>query len=356
LFLSSQERFESEVECSPTAFTNDGPIPLYSSLSAPRTTTTGPKSKKSSHGRFVGENRNLEKPYLRLTDYPKKEAVRPLEVVIKSLAHIKSRYCQEEDFEWANEQLKSVRQDLTVQAIRNKFVLDVYETHARILLEHGDLNEFNQCQTVIRTLTQGSVGLEKDTTDSSEYFQGELAALCCEEDSDDKALRQSDISADEFRGYGFLYALVRNSWSDLKTELVRTRETLAAVVKDENHSHSDRTSNCMHALQVVTAVNANDYRNFFRLYDSAPYMSAYLMDFLVKRVRDSAFERIIAAYRPTVSVEHFRECLFFQDLDETRLFLQESGAVFVQEKGEPLFFVDCKASGTSGKKSDPRLY
>ncbi len=102
---------------------------------------------------LVGMSQNLEKPYLRLTTFPNAEDVRPLEVLVKSLARIKSRYIQDEDFDWANEQLKSVRQDITVQGIRNKFVLEVYETHARILLEHGDLSEFNQCQTMIRTLT-----------------------------------------------------------------------------------------------------------------------------------------------------------------------------------------------------------
>lgn len=333
-----QARFESEE--SPTKVAKAAPdplLPLYTSLSSSRQGAA--KSKKlPATDRLVGENRNLEKPYLRLTDYPKKEDVRPLDVLIRALAHIKNRYLTEEDFEWANEQLKSVRQDLTVQTLRNRFVLDVYETHARILLEQGDLNEFNQCQTVIRTLTQGSLGLEQDS--DAALINGELASACCDEDSDDTVLRQSETNADEFRGYAFLYALVRNSWSDLKIGLARTRKNLLS----KPGKNDDRESNCMHALQVVTAVSDNDYRSFFRLYESAPHMSAYLMDFLVKRVRDSAYERIVAAYRPTVSVEHFRQCLRFPDLDETRSFLQQSEAVFVVEKGEPSFFVDCKAS------------
>jgi hypothetical protein len=293
--------------------------------------------KRPASGRLIGENRKLEKVYLRLTDFPRKEDVRPLEVLVKSLMHIKNRYLKDEDFEWANDQLKSVRQDLTVQSIRNRFVLDVYETHARILLEHGDLNEFNQCQTVLRTLTQGSIGLE-DNTESNDFMDSELESVCCE-GSEDRPLRQSESNEDEFHGYSFLYALVRSSWSDLKTELIRTRRKSA-----REGNRCDRASSCGHALQVVTALNDNDYRGFFRLYECAPHMSAYLMDFLVKRVRELAYERIIAAYRPTVSVEHFRECLCFRDLEETRLFLRQSDAVFVHEKGQPPFFVDCKAS------------
>ena len=95
------------------------------------------------------------------------------------------------------------------------------------------------------------------------------------------------------------------------------------------------------------AVVHNDYRGFFKLYESAPHMSAYLMDFLVKRMREKAYERIIAAYRPTICVEHFRGALYFQDLEETRLFLRQMGAKFV--KGEPPFWVDCKASSSSKK-------
>lgn len=273
---------------------------------------------------------NLEKPYLRLTTFPRKEDVRPLEVLVKSLAHIKSRYIHDEDFDWANEQLKSVRQDLTVQRLRNPFVLDVYETHARILLEHGDLNEFNQCQTVIRNLVEGSSHVSDETFGeevSSSAIFGEGGPMV-----------QSEEAADEFRAYALLYALVRNSWSELKVELSRVKDTINL------DPERDAESSSLHAMHVVKSVEDNDYKTFFRLYESAPHLSAYLMDFLVKRVRDSAHDRIMAAYRPTVSIEHIRDCLHFQDLEETRRFLRQRGAVFVEEKGEPPFWIDCKSS------------
>jgi hypothetical protein len=68
------------------------------------------------------------------------------------------------------------------------------------------------------------------------------------------------------------------------------------------------------------------------------------MDFLVQRLRNQAIKRIIAAYRPTVSVEQLREWLCFHDFEETRAFLNQSNAVFVEEKGSPPFYVDCKAT------------
>lgn len=270
---------------------------------------------------------NLEKPYLRLTTFPKKEDVRPLDVLVKSLAHIKSRYICDEDFKWANEQLKSVRQDITVQRLRNPFVLEVYETHARILLEEGDLDEFNQCQTVIRSLVDGTLDLD-DKSVCDGIATNDSKQEC-------EPLRQTDEIADEFVGYGILYALVRKSWAQLKLELARVK-TFEGLC--------DLESSAIHALQVVKAVGDGEYRTFFRLYESAPHLSAYLMDYLVKRIRDCAYERIIAAYRPTVSIEHIRDCLHLKDLQETRHFLRQQGAVFVQEKGEPLFWIDCKAS------------
>jgi hypothetical protein len=156
--------------------------------------------------------------------------------------------------------------------------------------------------------------------------------------ADTTPLKQSYMAADEFGGYRLLYALVQNSRSDLTQELANTRH----LIHLQGESAA-RSSN--HAVLVTKAVTHNDYHGFFRLYESAPHLSAYLMDFLVKRVRERAYERIIAAYRPMISVEHIRKALLFKDMEETRDFLKSSGAVFCDvEKGEPPFWVDTKAS------------
>lgn len=321
----------SDTARSQKRFVHSAIKPLYKPHKAPRLEAASDKKPVM----LVGENPQLEKAYVRLTGEPRREDVRPLKVLIKSLAHIKATYAQNEDFEWANEQLKSVRQDLVVQGLlQNRFARDVYETHARILLENGDLDEFQQCQSMIRSLTKGNGALDDVSVQASLGSVARSFELGVNRTMS-KPRRQTPEDEDEFLGYSILYSLVRNSSIDLKIELQRAKSAGCS---------EERESSCSHAVKVVKAVEGDDYRSFFRLYENAPHMSAYLCDFLVKRVRDGALDRVLSAHRPNVSVEYIRECLHFEDLDETRRFLRQKRAVFVDELTEPEFWVDCKAS------------
>jgi hypothetical protein len=66
-----------------------------------------------------------------------------------------------------NDQLKAMRQDLTVQRLHVPLTCEVYECHARLALKAGDWGEFNQCQTVLSDLYKE--GLPGCTTEFLAY-------------------------------------------------------------------------------------------------------------------------------------------------------------------------------------------
>jgi hypothetical protein len=199
-----------------------------------------------SNAPVVGTNEALEKSYFRLTAPPKPETVRPLHVLEKTLAMLRQKWKSEKNYNYICNQFKSLRQDLTVQHIKNAFTVKVYEIHARISLEKGDLGEYNQCQTQLKAL----------------YAQG------------------LEGKPAEFKAYRILYIVYTCNKSDMNDMLAEL--TLA-----------DKSQPWIkHALDVRSALALGNYHKFFKLYLAAENMGSYLMDMFIERERLNALANI----------------------------------------------------------------
>jgi len=211
---------------------------------------SGSPAKEEPTGPVVGTCQRLEKNYFRLNAYaPNPEEVRPLEVLEKTLVLLKNKWKAESNYVYICDQFKSMRQDLTVQHIKNSFTIEVYELHARIALEWKDLGEYNQCQTQLRALYSLNLG-------------GHPA---------------------EFLAYRILYFIFTGNRTGLN-------DVLADLTPELKQQHSLR-----HALAMRSALASGNYHKFFHLYLEVPNMGAYLVDQFVTRERLAALASICRA-------------------------------------------------------------
>ena len=164
-------------------------------------------------------------------------------------------------------QLKAIRQDLTVQHIVNDFSVEVYENHARIALESGDMNEYNQCQTQLM------------------HFY-ELGIIGCE---------------DEFTAYRILYymqLITNRNYDSGSSDLLRTMRGIST-----HNAVAIRQSSIAHALAVREAVqNQNWWRLFKHLYACVPNHGKYILNLMSPTWRLRYLKEMCRAYRPHISV------------------------------------------------------
>ena len=200
-------------------------------------------------GPVVGTSQVLEKQYFRLTAPPIPSQVRPESILRQTLELLKKKWKKEGNYNYICDQFKSMRQDLTVQRIKNEFTVTVYEIHARIALEKGDLGEYNQCQTQLRALYEQNLG----------------------------------GNPVEFKAYRILYYIHTSN----RTALNDVLADLTTAEKEENA--------IKHALNVRSSLALGNYHRFFRLYLDTPNMGAYLMDMFVVRERLAAMSNICKA-------------------------------------------------------------
>ncbi|KAI1345092.1 SAC3/GANP/Nin1/mts3/eIF-3 p25 family-domain-containing protein [Xylariaceae sp. FL0016] len=248
-------------------------------------------------GPIVGYNENLEKRYLRLTAAPKPSEVRPEPVLHRTLDLLKKKWRKESNYGYICDQFKSLRQDLTVQHIRNEFTVSVYEIHARIALEKGDLGEYNQCQTQLRALYKAGI-------------------------------KGNSIEFKAYRILYFIHTANRTALNDAIADLT-TADKEEVPIK--------------HALNVRSALALGNYHKFFQLYLDVPNMGAYLMDMFVKRERLAALANMCKAFKPELKLRYITEELAFESDAEAAQFIIDYNQELLQEKEDHIVFLTGKA-------------
>mmetsp|Transcript_10302 Transcript_10302/g.15489 ORF Transcript_10302/g.15489 Transcript_10302/m.15489 type:complete len:509 (-) Transcript_10302:757-2283(-) len=184
---------------------------------------------------------NLEKKYLRLTTAADPSLIRPERILKESVEMIKRKWkAREVDYQYVCEQFKSIRQDLTVQHIKNPFTVKVYEMHARLAIENGDIGEYNQCQTQLTPLYASGI-------------QGNRA---------------------EFTAYAILYFSLKNNYEALGSFLKKIPDDLR------------RDTSVKYALETHRAYTTRNFYRFFKLLKTTPHLNSYIINMFIDKVSD----------------------------------------------------------------------
>ncbi|KAF8884983.1 SAC3/GANP/Nin1/mts3/eIF-3 p25 family-domain-containing protein [Infundibulicybe gibba] len=214
---------------------------------------------------------------------PKPEQIRPYPVLQQTLLELKKRWRE-------SPPIIGLRQDLTVQRIKNDFTVQVYEIHARMALESGDMVEYNQCQATLKTLYElGIPGKDQ-----------------------------------EFTAYRILMLLHGRNRSELNIfvgQLTPRHKADPAV---------------RHALAVQRALSMGNYHSLFELYANAPIWGQRVKALMV----------MAKAYK-TIPLSFLQSELTFDTLDATRTFLVDHSAAFFTNPFSPdnQKIFDCKPAG-----------
>ena len=229
---------------------------------------------KNTH--IVGRCQKLEKSYLRLTSEPNPDLVRPLPVLRKAFDLLMEKDERGEvTYAYLCDQLKAIRQDMRVQMIENRFTMKVYQTHARLALKHGDLGEFNQCQSRL-------LHLYKDTS-------------------------LKKVNFDEFMSYLILYYMVTNddaAINALRLELLT------------EHRNTFKHPLVATAFQLADAQLTNNYRRFMTLYSSMKGLGKCLVKTFIEREMSKALNTMCLSYNQ-LNLEFLAEELHFGRSDAT---------------------------------------
>ena len=268
------------------------------------------------------ECNNIEKEYYRMNELPDPNQIRPENILKKSLKMLKEKYESNKfPYKYFEEQFRSIRQDLTIQSIQNDFSLDVYETNARIALKNYDVGNFNQCQTLLIPLYE-------------------------------KGIKGSEI---EFLCYRIIYtSLMENKESINIIKLIKKKFNNSnnnknnKIIKKKNNNNNNKNNNnnnnsfpfeIEYSLKILKSLNENNYFKFFELYQNSPFLSKYLIEPFLPRLRIKALINIAYGFYSEISIKFVQEKIAFKNIKECKDFLEKNKLkIGFNKKGEEILF------------------
>ncbi|EAY02891.1 SAC3/GANP family protein [Trichomonas vaginalis G3] len=238
------------------------------------------------YNRIVGTSTALEKPYLRLTGEPDPENIRPHNILEKSLDFCLDKFRRTGDYQYIRDQMRSIRQDLTVQHIEDDFAVLVYETSLKLAIENFDWDNFNQCLTPLEQLYNEGLGKTENIA--------------------------------EIDGYKIIYLVRFQDSFDLYTFIPRLN---LEILKSDSATF---------ALKIWRAISGGDYVTYFRLYKTATPMMKNVLTTSLPSVRYEALLKAKKGFR-NMTLNDYMDILCFETIDETKKYLDEKEVTYIQK-------------------------
>ncbi|CCW69007.1 unnamed protein product [Phytomonas sp. Hart1] len=164
-----------------------------------------------------------------------------------------------------------MRQDLRVQNIADNFAVSVYELHARLCLEIGDIGEFNQCQAALKRL----------------YLAD--------------AIRLSECKIPEFFCYRLAYLSLSQQYDALSTELINyTNAQMRGSSGKAGMAELLPKQDVKHALRLCEACDEGDCTAISRYLTYFPREMIFLLGIYLPRLRVRWLREILCGFKGAI--------------------------------------------------------
>ncbi|SMN20857.1 similar to Saccharomyces cerevisiae YPR045C THP3 Protein that forms a complex with Csn12p that is recruited to transcribed genes and may have a role in transcription elongation [Maudiozyma saulgeensis] len=263
---------------------------------------------KNKH--IIGTCTTIEKSYLRLTSEPNPKLVRPLRILQEAYTILMKKHKNHSvTYTYLCDQFKAIRQDLRVQMIENKFTVLVYETHARLALENGDLGEYNQCQSRLLILYE------------------------------DKSLKNANNNFAEFISYLILYYIL----TDDNSAIMALRLKLIQQNPGTFKSKIVQKSFCL-----ADAKLKGNYHIFMKTCDTITTLGKHLINAFIEKEILRSLNTICSSYNQ-IGLDFLKEEFHFPNINTVDFFLRKKGFgdfIKIKNQGKPneFSYLDTKAS------------